>query len=342
MLRLPSVPRLRILRMLDRTGARSALPEGGIELQKKDFMTTFLNLIVRYSPCALLLIAPARGQTPVPPRPGSINYLEGQASIGTMTLTPGSVGSVVLETGQTLTTQASKVEILLTPGVFLRVADNSSVTMVSPDLANTRVQLDKGRALVEAIEIRPQNDIRIDQNGASTRLLKNGLYDFDADKAQVRVFKGKAEVTVANQRVTLGNNREATLSTGTKPKSQSFDPKTFQDDFYRWANLRSGYLSEASVSAARAYMGAGPRLYGPGWAGFGWYWDPWFGVYTFVPARGVFYGSFGWGFYSPFAVYGSPFFYHPGIPHRFGDYHYPYGHGFPRPRPAPRPGRRVR
>ena len=299
-------------------------------------MAKFLRSIVRYGPCILLFIAPAWSQTPGPPRPGSINYLEGQASIGTLTLTPGSVGSVVLETGQTLTTQAGKVEILLTPGIFLRVADNSSVRMVSPDLANTRIQLDKGRALVEAIEIRPQNDIRIDQNGASTKILRNGLYDFDADHAQVRVFKGRAEVTVANQRVTLSEDREATLSASAKPKSQGFDPKTFQDDFYRWANLRSGYLSEASVSAARAYMGVGPRLYGPGWVGFGWYWDPWFGVYTFLPADGIFYGPFGWGFYSPFVVYGSPFFYHPGIPHRFGEYHYPYGHGFPRPRPGRR------
>jgi hypothetical protein len=258
--------------------------------------------------------------------------VEGQASIGTMRVTPG----VALERDQVLTTQAGKVEILLTPGVFLRVADNSSVKMVSPDLANTRIELDKGRALVEVLQIRNENDIRIDQNGASVKLLKSGLYDFDADHAQVRVLKGKAEVTVANQKVTLTENHEAALSAGTKPKSQSFDSKTYQDEFYRWAKLRSGYLSEASVSAARAYIGAGPGVFGPGWVGYGWYWDPWFGVFTFLPAEGVFYGPFGWGFYSPFAVYGSPFFYHPGIPHRFGDYHYPYGHGFPRPGPERR------
>lgn len=47
---------------------------------------------------------------------GSVNYVEGQASIGTQTLTPESVGAVVLEKDQSLTTQAGKVEILLTPG----------------------------------------------------------------------------------------------------------------------------------------------------------------------------------------------------------------------------------
>jgi hypothetical protein len=303
-----------------------------------------LKLIARQSLCALVLTGVAWSQTPGsppypqagPPRPGSINSLEGQASIGTMPVTPNMVGSVVLEKDQTLTTQVGKVEILLTPGVFFRVAENSAVKMISPDLATTRVELDKGRALVEVIEIRNQNDIEIVQNGGSTKLLKNGLYEFDADHSQVRVFKGNAEVTVANQKITLGENREVAFSADVKLRSQSFDPKMFEDEFYRWASLRSGYLSEASVSTARAYMGAGPGLYAPGWTGFGWYWDPWFGVYTFVPAGGVFYDPFGWGFYSPFAIYGSPFFYHPGIPHGFGDFHYPYGHGFGRPGPVGR------
>jgi hypothetical protein len=275
--------------------------------------------------------APAQQPAPPgPPRPGSVNYIEGLASIGTMSLNPGMTGAVV-ETGQTLTTQDGKVEILLTPGVFLRVGPNSAVKMVSPDLTNTRVQLDKGRAFVEAIDVRGQNDIRVDMNGASTKLEKQGLYEFDADHATVRVFKGKAEVMAANQTVGLGEHHDVVLTAGVKPKSQSFDEKKFEDDFYRWNSLRSGYLSEASVSTARGYMREG-GAYGPGWNGFGWYWDPWFGVYTFLPGDGIFYGGFGWGFYSPFAVYRSPFFYHPGIAHPFGAYHYPYGHGFAAPR----------
>jgi hypothetical protein len=183
---------------------------------------------------------------------------------------------------------------------------------------------------VEVIEIRSENDIRIDQNGASTKVLKKGLYDFDADHARVRVFKGKATVSVANQNVTLMDRRAAMLNAGVKPKSQDFEPRAFEDEFYRWSGLRSGYLSEASVDAARAYLGPGPGWYGPGWMGFGWYWSPWFGVYTFLPAEGIFYGPFGWGFYSPIAVYYSPFRFYYGYPHRFGDFHYPYGHGFPR------------
>lgn len=297
-------------------------------------MNTFLTVLSRYSFSVVILTAPAWSATLTPsgpPRPGSINYVEDQASIGTNSLAPGAVGSVVLEKDQILTTQDGKVEILLTPGVFLRVAENSSVKMVSSDLANTRVELQKGRALVEVIQIRKENDIRIEQNGASTKILNKGLYDFDADHAQVRVFKGKAEVYTGKQQLSLTERREVTLNTDGKPKNQGFDPRQFEDEFYRWNGLRSGYLSEASVDAARVYIGRGPAWYGPGWTGLGWYWDAGLGVYTFLPVDGVFYGPFGWGFYSPMAVFESPFLFYPGYPHAFGEFHYPYGHGFPGP-----------
>ena len=62
----------------------------------------------------------------------------------------------------------------LTPGILPRLADNSSVTMVSPDLANIEVRLDQGRAMIEVLDIRKENEIRMNQNGASTGLVKRG------------------------------------------------------------------------------------------------------------------------------------------------------------------------
>jgi len=297
-------------------------------------MNTVLTAFARYTFSVLIFSAPAWAATLTsagPPRPGSINYVDGQASTGPSSLAPGAVGSVVLEKDQTLSTQTGKVEILLTPGVFLRVAENSAVKMVSSGLANTRVELQKGRALVEVIQIRKENDIRINQKGASTKILEKGLYDFDADHEQVRVFKGKAELDTGKQKVSLTERREVTLNTDGKPKPQGFEVRQFEDEFYRWNGLRSGYLSEASVDAARVYIGRGPGWYGPGWTGLGWYWDAGLGVYTFLPVDGVYYGPFGWGFYSPMAVFYSPFLFNPGYPHAFGEFHYPYGHGFPAP-----------
>jgi hypothetical protein len=89
-----------------------------------------------------------------PARPGSMNYVEGVASLDGEALKTETVGSVEMAKDQVLTTEAGKVEILMTPGVFPRVGDNSSLKMLSPDLANTIVQLDKGQAFVEVLEIR--------------------------------------------------------------------------------------------------------------------------------------------------------------------------------------------
>src|SRR5580692_3024431 len=98
-----------------------------------------------------LTAAPAFAAQPA--RPGTINYVEGAAYIDGQQLDPKQIGNIDLNPGQELTTGAGKAEILLTPGVFLRVDDNSAVRMISPDLTLTQVQIDKGRAGVEVDEI---------------------------------------------------------------------------------------------------------------------------------------------------------------------------------------------
>ena len=299
-------------------------------------LTSFVLLIVA--------MMPTWAQSAHQARPGSINYVEGAASIGTQLLGANSPGSVELEKGQSLTTQAGKVEVLLTPGVFLRIADNSSVRMISPELANTEVAIKSGRPAVEVLDIHKENYIRIDLNDSNTRLLNKGLYEFDAANDQIRVFKGKATVFADDKKVTLTSQHELTLNTSGKLKAQNFDTRKYEDEFFRWSALRSGYLSEASADEARVYIGAGsgwygpgwygPSWYGPSWYGPGWYWDPNFFVYTFLPAAGVFYSPFGWGFYSPIFIYRTPFFYYGFYghgPHRFDDFHSPYGHGFEPP-----------
>src|SRR5438309_1879381 len=117
-----------------------------------------------------------------PAVPGTLNYVEGQVSAGGQALDSKSVRNVQLRAGQSLDTQNGKAEILLTPGVFLRLGGNSSVKMISPSLMNTEVQVLRGRASVEVAELRPQNSLRVDENGASTHVLKEGFYDFDADR----------------------------------------------------------------------------------------------------------------------------------------------------------------
>jgi hypothetical protein len=258
------------------------------------------------------LAVPARANDANSPEravPGTLNYVEGNVRIGSETITAKAIGSAGLEDGQSLSTEKGKAEILLTPGVFLRVGDNSSVEMISSSLTNTEVQVDRGHAMVEVAEIHPQNLLRVTADGETAELLKTGLYDFDLNAQQLRVFDGKAEVEFGDGHFDVKGGHQVPLEPGQKVKEQKFDKKDHaQDDLYRWSSLRSAYVAEANVNAAAIYAESGWGPWGPGWWGAGWYWDPWFAGFTFIPGDGIFYSPFGWGFYSPWFVYGAPYY----------------------------------
>ncbi len=244
-----------------------------------------------------------------PARPGSLNYVEGQASIEGQSLGPEAIGKTELKPGQSLETQTGKAELLLTPGVFFRLGDASSVTMISPTLTDTELRLDKGEATVEVAELHPENNVVIAEDDAKVRLTKTGFYDFDVDHDIVRVYQGEADVEVNGQDIKVENQHQLAFNVGAPMKPEKFDKELVQDDLYRWSSLRSSYLAEANVDRAQDYQ--------VGSYGAGWNWDPYYGAYTFIPGNGIFYSPFGWGFYSPFDVGFAPFFFFGHFDHDF-------------------------
>ena len=249
------------------------------------------------------LCAPAFGANPA--RPGTVNYVEGSASLSGQLITDHSVGSAELDPGQVLSTQQGKAEILLTPGVFLRLDDDSAVKMVSPDLAYTSVDLEQGRAMVEVDQIYPQNDIQVVEGGVPTQLLKTGLYEFNANRGNAMVFQGEAAVNEGeNHWKLIKAHHQLALTAGDSVKPQKFDTDAAEGELYNWSSLRSQYLAQANSQIAGEYAGVAPFV--PGW-----YWDPYLWDYTFIGA-GPFWSPFGWGFYSPWyfggGFYGGGFY----------------------------------
>lgn len=258
-----------------------------------------------------LISIPAWANNTSPERavPGTLNYVEGSVSIGAQTLNSKSIGTTQLEIGNSLSTKSGKAEILLTPGVFLRIGKDSSVKMLSSSLTDTGIGLDQGHAMVEVAEIHRENDIRIVADRTTTSLLKTGLYDFDLRQQQLRVFDGKARVDYANRHVNVKGGREVSLAGTGQVKPYKFNKKAYAEgDLYRWSSLRSAYVAEANVDAASLYANSGWGPWGAGWWGAGWYWDPWFDGFTFIPGDGIFFSPFGWGFYSPWRVYAAPIY----------------------------------
>jgi hypothetical protein len=240
---------------------------------------------------AIALSVPAMGDAPAqrgPANPGTINYVEGQASIGNQQLGDHAAGEAILHANQTLTTDNGKVEVLLTPGVFARLGDNSALKMVSPDLTRTQLDVEHGQTMVEVARIFPQNNLLFNLNGATIKIQKTGLYDFNADQAQFFVFNGQAMVQEGDHRTKVKGGHEVNLN-APKLKTEKFNEKRFEKDdaLFQWSSLRSAYLAEANVNEAPVYLtaGSGYGWYGPGWAGADWYWDPWFDCYTFIPGE---------------------------------------------------------
>jgi hypothetical protein len=276
------------------------------------------------------LITPAFAQQSAnQARPGTLNYVEGQASIQGRQVSQKSVGRAELQPGQYLSTANGKVEILLTPGVFLRLGNNSTVKMVTPDLTHTEVLLERGRAEVEADQLYSQNRILIDQKGGQTQIVKNGLYEFDADNNTVRTFDGKAAVYPGDnlqsnvKPVEVKGGRQLAM-TGEPVKPQKFNKDRSEDDLYRWSSLRSQYLGEANVDLAAEYAGYGPA-YGYGGFAPGWGWDSALYGYTWLPGAGPFFSPFGYGFYSPYYLYGGGFVYGRGFYGRGAGFRGGYG-----------------
>lgn len=221
--------------------------------------------------------------------PGTLNYVEGSVSVDGQPVTPKSVGTLTVQPNQEISTAKGRAELLLTPGVYFRLGDNSEAKMVSPELTNTVVELDRGRAAVEVDQIYKDNDLHVLENNVPVQMVKPGLYEFDADNNSVMVFKGEAAALRPNEKfVTVKSDHELNLSDNAALKPVKFNEKAQeQSGLYKWSSLRSDYLSQANQQIAGSY-GEG---YAPGW-----YWDPYMIGYTFI-GPSPFYSPFGWGFY---------------------------------------------
>src|SRR5712672_2989788 len=72
---------------------------------------------------------------------GVVHYVEGKAYIKDALVEPKFDKFPEIRENQELRTEDGRAEILLTPGVFLRMNENSSIRMESRRLTDTRVEI---------------------------------------------------------------------------------------------------------------------------------------------------------------------------------------------------------
>jgi hypothetical protein len=266
----------------------------------------------------------AWGQSAISAHSGMIHYVEGKVLLEGQPVDPKFGEFPEMKNDQVLQTEEGRAEVLLTPGVFLRVSENSSVRMLSNRLSDTALEVLSGSTMFEVDELLKDNAITVRYKDATVSLSKRGLYRFDAEASRLRVYDGEAEALYGVKTMQVRKGRQVQLDETLL--ATSFDVKD-TDSFYNWASRRSEYVAAANVSSARAAgnsgLGAnagcggfastnGTAVCNPGYGNYGyggygspygmWAWNPFYGMFTYLPGMGYGYSPFGWALYSPYTV----------------------------------------
>lgn len=243
----------------------------------------------------ILAVPGAFAQQVISAQAGVVHYTEGQVQLDGQPLALSFGKFVMVKDSKTLSTRQGKAEVLLTPGVFLRLSEGSAMKMISSSLLNARVELSTGSALVEVAELGKDNSVAIKLGESETAVLRAGLYFFDADTERIRVYDGKAEVSLNGELALIGKGREIHLEAGLVPSK--FDVKE-TDALYAWSQSRSALVAKANISAAGDAKKNGFRMSSSSWA-----WYPSMGILTFLPRSGYIHSPFGYSYYSPGSIW---------------------------------------
>jgi hypothetical protein len=264
----------------------------------------------------LLLAGSLPAQHVISARSGMVHFKTGEVSLTLADGEPAPPLAIDARRGEfpmipeygSLETGRGKAEILLTPGAFLRVNANSRVRLIRNELDDTRLVLEKGEFLLEVAEYDKRNRLILWVGDRSIEVADDGLYALALDPAVVRVYDGKLRVAADDRIVEVKKGRVLAFDGSAQP--EKFDRKE-TDSFYAWSQNRAEYIARANVASARSMMD------NRSWRSYrssGWMFNPWTGMVTFLPARGIIYSPFGWSFWSPNAFYHNV--YRPPIPMR--------------------------
>jgi hypothetical protein len=205
--------------------------------------------MARVSILALLLLGTqaAWAQYVVSARAGTVHYVRGQVSVDGQLVQMTPLKFPMLQEGEVLRTGNGRAEVLLGPGVFLRLGEHGALRMLDTHLDNAQVEVQQGTALVEVVEIPRGSDVHVVLGPTRTGFKGIGLHRFEAGSNELRVFGGHAEVFAADQTVEAGRGRVVHLG-GTLSVSR-FDPRR-KDALHQWAAGRSFLLYSANLPAS--------------------------------------------------------------------------------------------
>jgi hypothetical protein len=217
---------------------------------------------------------------------GAVNIVDGDASFKRGksdwdTLIAGDE----LRAGDTVkTTTDGRVEVLLSPGSFLRLAGDSEFLFSSTSVYNLRLKVVSGSIIVEASAV--DSPIVVNAGQSRFSIVRDGIYRFTSEangNGVAMVRKGR----LLFAETTIKDGKKIVVAGGT-PVITSFDNKA-QDEFDVWSKGRAKTLIAANRKLSERTI---RRSLSMGGSGNLWLYDPFFRTYTFLP--------YGYGYNSPY------------------------------------------
>lgn len=181
-----------------------------------------------------------RAQEVVSAQSGVIHYSEGAVFVDDTPLDRNPAAFPLLKDGSVLRTERGRVELMLTPGTFVRLDENSSVKMLSSALSSTSVEFLKGAAILDALAAEGDIPVVLHYKDAAVSFPKPGLYRVDSDTEVLQAYNGQALVKQGGKETEVDPARLYFFEIGTDTKK--FDEGT-DDEFLDWARNRNEVIN---------------------------------------------------------------------------------------------------
>src|SRR5215472_1432260 len=165
---------------------------------------------------------PVFAQTVIGAKSGVINWVEGDVFLADKpyTMHPSQFGEV--KESMVLRTEEGRAEVLLPPGVFLRMGEKTSFKMITNRLIDTRIEVLTGSAVLEIADIAKEATVTVVCKDATISLNKVGIYRVDAEPGQLKVFKGTADVALRGENLSLPAGKMLAFA-GTVASAEKFN-----------------------------------------------------------------------------------------------------------------------
>jgi hypothetical protein len=194
----------------------------------------------------------ASGQSVVSVHSGLLHFSDGAVFLDDQPVAqqPGRFPDI--REGSELRTQLGRAEVLLTPGVFLRVGERSEIKMVSNRFRDTRIQFMHGSAIVESVSLSPDTAVTMIYPDSiygdfQVRILKPGHYRFNSNPPEVRVYSGEAEVLLGARTMPVKEDRVLPFSPALLTERIGSDSG---DPLDGWSQARSEAIAAGNAQSA--------------------------------------------------------------------------------------------